>query len=308
VDRAARGRGLQDRPAAPGLHRAHRDRLHAGGRALSQSAEGPAPPVWVDGRLLDAGAADGRAPDAAGCYTTARVRGGEATFRDRHVARLQRDARALGLPLPDAEAIARAFRALGRAVFGGGEGIVRLEASVTADGRGVLLASARPFDEGPAAWRVATAPFPHPGPAEAPGAKLSERPAWSRARALARDTGVDDVLMFDAAGRLVEGGRTNLVVVDAGGRAGYPAPALGAVAGLGLGVLLDAALGLAPTELDRTGLARAREVAAVNAVRGVRPIVAIDGVAVGDGRPGPRAAEWAAAFEAALQAGSRSAR
>lgn len=248
------------------------------------------------------------APHGVGCYTTARVRDGEATFLDRHVARLRRDARALGLPLPAADAVGEAFRVLGRTVFGAGEGVVRVDARVAEDGRGILLASSRPLGETRAVWRAAIAPFPHPGPAEAPGAKVSARPAWSRARALTREVGVDDVLLFDAADRLVEGARTNVIVVDASGRAGYPAPHLGGVAGLALGVLLDAGPGLEPVVLGRRELARAREVVGLNAVRGVRPIVAIDAAPVGDGRPGPRAAELAAAFENALQVASRSSR
>jgi branched-subunit amino acid aminotransferase/4-amino-4-deoxychorismate lyase len=39
--------------------------------------------------------------------------------------------------------------------------------------------------------------------------------------------------------------------------------------------------------VSRAQLAAAREILATNAVRGVRPVIALDGRPVGDGKPGP---------------------
>ena len=98
-----------------------------------------APVRWVDGRLRPAGEPAVRADDSAfaegrGCYTTALVRGGAPRWAERHVARLLRDARALGLPAPDPRALGRALAELARAAFGRGDGVVRLQLS--RDGRG----------------------------------------------------------------------------------------------------------------------------------------------------------------------------
>ena len=98
------------------------------------------------------------------------------------------------------------------------------------------------------------------------------------------------------------------VVVAADGRTIFPDPALGAVAGIGLAVIADAISATTPGELRAEDLSSAREVVAVNAVRGPRPIVRIDGAPVADGRPGPVARRLGAAFAAALQDDLRSAR
>jgi len=247
-----------------------------------------------------------------GCCTTARVAAGLATFAERHVARLRRDAAALDLAPPDADAVVGAFRTLGRAVFGEAVGVVRLQVVPGGGRRGTgtsrLVGTARPLGPEPGTWRAVRASCPHPGPAPAPGAKLAARPAWDEARDRARACGVDEALLCDADGRLVEGARSNVLLVDAAGRARFPDPALGAVAGIGLAVLRDATDDLAPGHLGATNVRSARELVAVNAVRGVRPIVALDDAPVGDGGPGPVARRLAAAFEAAAQAESRPSR
>jgi len=226
----------------------------------------------------------------------------------RHADRLARDARLLGLAAPDGETVRRAMSELARDVFGDGDGIVRVKVCAGEAGGSHLLATTRPLGDEPSTWRAVVARFPHPGPGDHPGAKLSERLAWTRARALCEERGVDETLLFDDGGRLVEGARTNLVVVAADGRTIFPDPALGAVAGIGLAVIADAISATTPGELRAEDLSSAREVVAVNAVRGPRPIVRIDGAPVADGRPGPVARRLGAAFAAALQDDLRSAR
>jgi branched-subunit amino acid aminotransferase/4-amino-4-deoxychorismate lyase len=243
--------------------------------------------------------------DRPGCYTTARVRAGAPTLPARHADRLLRDACALGLPRPDPLAIGEAFATLARLAFGGGGGIVRLQAGEREDGAPALVGTVRALGADGATWRASVAPFAHPGPARALGAKLASRPVWHRARAWTAAREADETLLFDAEGRLVEGARSNLVLVDARGGLLHPEPGLGAVAGLALAVVTEREPALRPARVGRAELADARELLALNAVRGVRPIVSIDGRPVGDGRPGPVAARLAAAFAAAIQAESR---
>jgi branched-subunit amino acid aminotransferase/4-amino-4-deoxychorismate lyase len=243
--------------------------------------------------------------DRPGCYTTARVRAGAPTLPARHADRLLRDARALGLPPPDPAVIAEAFAVLARLAFGPGEGIVRLQVGAHDDGHPALVGTTRPLGDDRATWRATVAPFAHPGPARAPGAKLATRPVWRRARAWAADHETDETLLFDAEDRLVEGARSNLVVVDGQGGLLHPEPGLGAVAGLALAVVTEREPALRPARIGRARLADARELLALNAVRGVRPITSIDGCLVGEGRPGPVAARLAAVFAAAIQEESR---
>jgi branched-subunit amino acid aminotransferase/4-amino-4-deoxychorismate lyase len=239
------------------------------------------------------------------------VRWGEADFPARHIARLQRDAALIGSEPPEVDRILEAFSVLGRAVFGEGqetEGVIRLELRPDEVGRSMLIARARPLGADAPIWRGTLAPFVHPGGGAHPGVKHTERPVWTRGRAHATDLGLDEALLCDETDQLVEGARSALIVDLGDGALAFPDPALGGVASIGLAVLREHAGGLEPRCIPVGALREAREVIAVNAVRGVRPIVAIDGTDVGDGRAGPAARRLASAFDAALQEESRSSR
>lgn len=191
--------------------------------------------------------------------------------------------------MPAHDRLLEAFTALARAEFGEGAGIVRLAACRDAGGRTVLVGTPRPLGEEPAAWRAVRGPEPHPGPRPPLGAKLTERAYFDGAKAFADARAADEAVLLDAAGRLVEGARSNLLVVTAAGRLVRPRPQLGAVAGLALELVVERVPDLEDAEVDDTMLAEARELIAVNAVRGAAPVVTLDGRPVGDGRPGPRA-------------------
>jgi len=227
------------------------------------------------------------------CYTTGRYRAGRLWLGERVVARLVRDAAALGLGALDPRDVEARLLAVGRASFGGdGEGVVRLEARAG----GELVASTRPLGPEPATWRAIAARVVHPGPGPAPGAKRAEVKELSSARAELEAAGVDEALLFDAAGCLVEGARTNLALALADGRRVVPPAARGAVRGVALEAALAAGVTLAEHDVTRAECAGAREIVATNAVRGARPIVALDGARVGDGGPGPLARALAAAL------------
>jgi D-alanine transaminase len=72
--------------------------------------------------------------------------------------------------------------------------------------------------------------------------------------------------------------------------------ARGGVHGVALEAALAAGVALVEHDLVREALGAVHELVATNAVRGARPIVALDGRPVGDGRPGPLAAALAAAL------------
>ena len=128
------------------------------------------------------------------------------------------------------------------------------------------------------------------------GAKVSNHLLFALAGDEARERGVDEVLLVDAEGYLVEGSRSNVVVVDRDGSLATPDLARGGVEGVGLEVLRERMPEIRVRHLPASGLAAASELVAVNAIRGPRPIVELDGRPVGDGQPGPGAARLAAAF------------
>jgi branched-subunit amino acid aminotransferase/4-amino-4-deoxychorismate lyase len=169
---------------------------------------------------------------------------------------------------------------------------VRLEAHAG----GALVGRTRALGVEAEAWRAVTASVRHPGPGPALGAKRAGVAEIEAARAAATAAGVDEAVLFDAAGRLVEGARSNLAVALADGAFATPPRALGAVRGVALEAALAAGVRLVEREVDAAALRGARELVATNAVRGARAIVTLDGARVGDGRPGALHAALAAAL------------
>lgn len=230
--------------------------------------------------------------NAPACYTTGRFQAGRVWLGDRVAARLVRDARALGLGTHAPGDVLERLLAAGRASFGEGVGVVRLEARAG----GELVASTRPLGPEPEAWRAIAARAVHPGPGPAPGAKREGVAELASARAEAEAAGVDEALLFDAAGRLVEGARTNLALALADGRWLTPPAARGSVRGVALEAALAAGIALEERDVSRAECLTAREIVATNAVRGACAIVALDSAPIGDGRPGPLHAALAAAL------------
>ena len=226
------------------------------------------------------------------CYTTGRYAAGRVWLGERVAARLVRDAAALGLGALDARDVLARLVALGRAAFGDGAGVVRLEARAG----DALAGSTRPLGADPPSWRAIVARAVHPGPGLAPGAKRSEAPALAAARAESEAAGVDEALLFDGSGRLVEGARTNLALALVGGDWVTPPAAAGAVRGVALEAALAAGVRLGERDVLRADCIAAREIVATNAVRGARPVLELDGSRIGSGRPGALAAALAAAL------------
>jgi branched-subunit amino acid aminotransferase/4-amino-4-deoxychorismate lyase len=250
--------------------------------------------IWVDGELLDSDTAVVGADDSAfsggrGCYSTGRFEGGRIRFGDRVVRRLARDARALGLGEVDEAFSLTGMLALGGAHFGDGEGAVRLQASRDGGGSLRVVGVARPLGPEPAEWRVISPPFPHEGPAPYAGAKVTSHLRFAMARDLAVGAGVDEAALFDAEGFLIEGARSNFVLALRDGSLATPGLQRGGVAGVAREILLERLPEIAEMEVHRSAVAEARELVAVNAVRGARPVVELDGHPVGDGSPGPAA-------------------
>jgi branched-subunit amino acid aminotransferase/4-amino-4-deoxychorismate lyase len=256
---------------------------------------------WVDGGLAPLDGPAVRADDSAfsegrGCYTSARVAAGRVRFRERHVCRLVRASRALGLGELDPQLAYRAFSELAEAAFGAGDGVVRLQASRDGTGRLHLVGVPRLLGSEPAQWTAIVVALPHEGGGLAAGLKVSSRLTLALAGDAARAAGVEEALLLDASGRLVEGSRSSIFVAGAGDRLVTPPLASGAVAGIARGVALERVPGIEERPVTGAELRDAREIVAANAVRGAAPIVALDGAPVGDGRPGA----WAERLRAAL--------
>ena len=257
-------------------------------------------PCWIDGELICADTPALRADDSAfshgrGCYTTARICGGRPRWPERHARRLARDAQRLGIGVVDTALVVRALEETAQAAFGEGEGrregegegIVRVQASCDATSRVQLTAVPRPLGDDPKTWQLCTAPFPHEGPMPWGGAKVSNHLLFALACDFARAEGFDEALLVDRDGYLIEGARSSLVVVDREGRVCMPDLRRGGVAGVARQRLQEQLPELAVRNLPASDLDTARELVAINAVRGARSCVQLDRRKLGNGQPGP---------------------
>jgi D-alanine transaminase len=221
-----------------------------------------------------------------GCYTTARVRGGRVERVERHTARLRRDAARLGLRDPGRLEIEALLLETAQQAFGRGDGIVRIEWSCKFGSSPSLVASHRALGDDSKRWRARVSKITHPGPGQRHNTKAVDIEAFDRAREAARTQGVDELLLFDSGGLLVEGCHANLLLVDDEGILRTPDLSLGAVEGLGLSLVRERQRELREARLSLEQVRAARELMAVNAVRGVVPIVELDGKPVSGGEPG----------------------
>jgi branched-subunit amino acid aminotransferase/4-amino-4-deoxychorismate lyase len=223
-----------------------------------------------------------------GSYTTARVTHGRVERVERHACRLLRDARRLELPPPALRDIEELFIETAAARFGTGDGIIRVEWSHTEGGAPELIATPRPLDEEPEVWRARTSRAIHPGPEHRRNTKFVDVHAYDTARAEVAQASIDESLLFDKDGWLVEGGRSNSLVVTKSGKWVTPDPALGGVEGLGLTLTLESNPEIRFGRLTLEDIRSARELMSVNVVRGVVSIVELDGAAIADGQIGDR--------------------
>jgi branched-chain amino acid aminotransferase len=257
--------------------------------------------AWIDGCLLQAGTpappgGDGDLRVGPGCYTSARADHGRVLHLERHVRRLVRDAELLGIGAVDPAACREALSALARAAFADAAGVVRLQAGPGAGGAAQLIGAVRTLGPDPASWTAVVSPVAHPGPGPGSTAKSTARGVFDRAIGHAHSAGADEALLLDRAGRLVEGARSSIVVLRADGALVTPPLARGAQAGIGRSLLLERVAALEESDVGGEELAAARGIAIVNAVRGVRAIVALDGRPVGGGARTPWTEQLAHAF------------
>lgn len=219
--------------------------------------------------------------EGRGCYTTARVTSGRVRSLERHLARLTRGAAALALGDFDPSEARSAFEALATAAFGAEDGILRFQLSRGDQDRACLTGSARGLGDDPPYWKAITAPLAHPGALLPGGHKLTQRLPMALAQDAARRAGADEALFYDASGHLVEAARSNVLVVADDGVLCTPPEHRGAVAGIALEILIEAIPEIERRELSAAQVAQASCLLCSNAVRGVRPIIALDGVSVG---------------------------
>ena len=263
--------------------------------------------VWLDGALVDDARAvlpvtDHAATLGDGVFETLAVVAGRPFALTRHVARLAASAAAVGLPAPDDDVVRGAVAAVLRAAPGTGRVRVTWTAgdgpAGAARGPGpgrLLVVGSPPAAGGPVrAWR---APWARNERSPLAGVKSTSYQENVVALAAARRHGADEALLADTRGRLSEGATSNVLVADADG---FLTPTLGTgcLPGVTRALLLEWSDAL-PAPVREADVALdaldGRALAVTSAVRGVAPVVVLDGVPV---LPDERLESLVAAFVA----------
>lgn len=198
-------------------------------------------------------------------FETMKAVDGRIERLDQHRARLAASARRLGFAF-DAAAFDAALATLPA-------GVQRVRLALAHDGRLDLACTPlAALPHGPVRLRLANEPLPVQALA---GHKTSCREAYDAGVRAAEAEGAFDSLFFDAAGRLLEGGRSN-VFVRLGGRWCTPPLADGVLPGVMRAALLaDPAWAAEERTITREDLAHAEALVVCNALRGALPAVLV---------------------------------
>ena len=235
-----------------------------------------------------------------GAFETLRTYGGRLFALEPHLALLEETARSLHIEARDACARLRVEAHEALRLAGPGEWLLRLLltrgegagaglAAATGPTRVILVEPLRPLPEEVYRQGVEAESRFHPGGTLGPKtlAYLPQLLALDGARS----RGAGEVLLVDEAGGLGQGSTCNLLLVrgssliapaPAGGRAGVTRASVLAQAG-GLGLRAES------RPIRRDELGEGSELLLCSTIREVLPVVAVDGVRVGEGRPGEAA-------------------
>lgn len=237
-------------------------------------------------------------------FETLRTYGGRPFLLDRHVQRLERSAATTGIAVPLSAAdiereVRAALQAAGndesyiRVTLTRGAGPPGLDPSRATGPRRIVLVTplgppAADVSTGLEAVTFATGRIASMSSTR--GAKTGNYLESIMAVRAAREQGADDALLLDAEGRVIQGASSNVFFVEEG-RLVTPPVEAGILAGITRGVVLEIAHSFAvPVELRAPlvgEMIRFSEIVLTSSVRELAPVIRVDGVGVGTGRPGP---------------------
>ncbi len=268
--------------------------------------------VWIDGELVGADEArvsvfDHGLTVGDGVFETLKVIGGRPFAVRRHLERLHRSARGLGLDVPIADQAVR--RAIDEVVAAAGLADARLRVTLTGGvtplgaGRGrarpTLIVAAGPLAPWPAETEAVTVPWPRNERSPIVGIKATSYAENVVVLAEAHKVGASEALMPNTRGHLCEGTGTNVFVVLEG-RLLTPPLMSGCLPGVTRALVLELLADADEEDVPMAALAEADEVMLTSSTRDVQPLRALDGRSL-PGVGGPvarRAGEAVAALQA----------
>ncbi|MFI1095803.1 aminotransferase class IV [Streptomyces sp. NPDC020917] len=252
--------------------------------------------IWVDGGLRDTADATVSVFDHGltvgdGVFETLKAVHGTAFATTRHLRRLARSARGLGLPEPDLDEVAAACTAVleaNQVAFG------RLRITYTGglsplgsdrgDSGPTLVVALAPSTPRPDTTAVVTVPWTRNERGALAGLKTTSYGENVVALARAHEHGASEALLANTRGLLCEGTGSNVFVV-VGGRLLTPPLESGCLAGITRALVVDWA-GAEEADLPFDVLDRADEVFLTSSLRDVQAVHRVDDRGL-PGAPGP---------------------
>jgi branched-chain amino acid aminotransferase len=261
--------------------------------------------IWVDGGLRDAAAAAVSVLDHGltvgdGVFETLKAAHGRAFALTRHLGRLARSARGLGLPEPDLDEARHACAAVlaanpvahGRLRVTYTGGISPL-GSTRGDSPATLVVALTEAVPRPDTTAAVTVPWTRNERGALAGLKTTSYAENVVALARAHEQGASEALFANTAGRLCEGTGSNVfVVLD--GRLLTPPLASGCLAGITRQLVLEWT-GAQEADLPMSALADAEEIFLTSSLRDVQAVHRIDARPLPEA-PGPVTAKTMAVF------------
>ncbi|MCP3769878.1 MULTISPECIES: aminotransferase class IV [Streptomyces] len=262
--------------------------------------------IWLDGGLQDIESARVSVLDHGltvgdGIFETVKTVNGRPFALTRHLDRLARSARGLGLPEPDLDEVRRACAAvleanpmpLGRLriTFTGGHGPL---GSDRGEHGPTLVVALGDTTRRPDSTAVITVPWTRNERGALTGLKTTSYAENVVALARAREHGASEALFGNTVGRLCEGTGSNVfVVLD--GEIHTPPVASGCLAGITRALAVEWT-GAAETDLPMDVLQRADEVFLTSTLRDVQAVRRVDDREL-PGAPGPVTAKAMRIFD-----------
>ncbi|MEU1042714.1 aminodeoxychorismate lyase [Streptomyces sp. NPDC005551] len=262
--------------------------------------------IWLDGGLQDIESARVSVLDHGltvgdGIFETVKVADGRPFALTRHLDRLTRSARGLGLPDPDLDEVRRACAAvveanpmaLGRLriTYTGGHGPL---GSDRGEHGPTLIVALGGTARRPDSTAVVTVPWTRNERGALTGLKTTSYAENVVALARAREQGASEALFANTAGQLCEGTGSNVfVVLD--GEIHTPPVASGCLAGITRALAAEWT-GARETDLPFDVLERADEIFLTSTLRDVQAVHRVDGREL-PGTPGPVTAKAMRIFE-----------